>query len=582
MFHKRLLAEFRQGKKYTYMNAGGQLLCLLANLIFIGMTAHMAALLMDGSYEKGRSLLPFYLLLTAAMLALRFLGVTLQNKAVLAASDLVKNTMRDKLYEKLIRLGKNYQESVATSEIVQVTAEGVDQLEFYMSAYVPQFYYSMVAPFILFLVSLKFSWKVGLVLLICVPLIPVCIVIVQKVAKRLLHTYWGKYTSLGDTFLEDIQGLLTMKIYGSDEAYAKRMDQEAEDFRTVTMNVLKMQLNSIIVMDLIAYGGAALGAALSIWEYMQGAMSFEGCIFMILVSAEFFLPMRKLGSFFHVAMNGNAAADKAFRILDLEEQKKGEKTGISSQEICLSHVNFSYTQGKQILKDVSLTIPQGKVTALVGPSGCGKSTIVRLLMGEHSHYEGTIQIGDLELRDISEKTRMDRIVRVNHNSYIFKGTVRSNLLMGNPKAEESAMNQVLEIVDLKDFFESRGGLDYGISEQGSNLSGGQKQRLALARALLHDGDIYIFDEATSNVDVESEEKIMEVVRNLTGKTVLIIAHRLANVEDADKIYVLQQGSLAEEGNHEMLMGKSGVYAEMYSRQKSLESYGIQGKKEVMA
>lgn len=448
----------------------------------------------------------------------------------------------------------------------------------------PQFFYSMLAPLTLFVIVGTMSIKVAAVLLLCVPLIPVSIVAVQKFAKKLLAKYWGTYTELGDSFLENLQGLVTLKIYQADGRYAKKMDEEAEKFRKVTMRVLIMQLNSISVMDLVAYGGAALGIILSVLEYRAGAVTFTECFFIIMISAEFFLPLRLLGSFFHIAMNGNAAADKIFRFLDTPVPEHGTVQKTQGNEICFSHVNFAYTPDAPVLRDVDFSVPEGRFVALVGESGCGKSTIASLVMGENRPKEGgSVTIGGVPVTELTAEALYRKVTRVRHDSYLFAGTVEDNLRMGKADATQKEMEDALLRVDLLKTIREKGGLAMQLEERAANLSGGQKQRLVLARALLHDSDIYIFDEATSNIDVESENRIMEVVRGLAReKTMLLISHRLANVTVADEIFVLQAGTegIAEHGTHQELMQRQGYYCRLYEAQQELESYAGTQQKEV--
>lgn len=455
-----------------------------------------------------------------------------------------------------------------------MSAEGVEQLETYFGRYLPQLFYSLLAPVTLFILLFFVDWKASLVLLICVPLIPLSIVAVQKFAKRLLNKYWGIYTELGDSFLENLQGLTTLKIYQADEQKAGEMDEESQRFRQITMKVLTMQLNSTSMMDIIAYGGAAVGMIVTLREFAAGNLGIAGALMIILLASEFFIPLRLLGSFFHIAMNGMAASDKIFALLDLPEPK--EKTGVlvgGPLSIQAREVRFSYEEDRQILKGVSLEFPAGSFTSLVGTSGCGKSTIAGILMGRNQNYQGSIRINGQELSEISEKSLMEKITLVSHNSYLFKGTVKENLKMGKPDASDGEMNQVLEKVNLSGFLNAQEGLDTQLLEKGSNFSGGQCQRLALARALLHDSPIYIFDEATSNIDMESEEMIMEVIHRLAEtKTVILISHRLANVEGSDCIYMLKDGMVAQHGTHHELMAQGGPYRELYQYQRELEMY----------
>lgn len=494
--------------------------------------------------------------------------------ASFAASVDVKRILREKIYDKLLRLGASYREQTATSEVVQMAAEGVEQLETYFGRYLPQLFYSLLAPVTLFAVLSFVSLKASVVLLICVPLIPISIVAVQKFAKRLLSRYWGVYTGLGDSFLENLQGLTTLKIYQADGQKAEEMDQEAERFRNITMKVLTMQLNSTSVMDIVAYGGAAAGMIVAVSEYLSGTLSFAGALTIILLVSEFFIPLRLLGSFFHIAMNGMAASDKIFCLLDLPEPEKGTKeSGGSSLDVDFENVSFSYEEDRQILKEISFRIPAGSMVSLVGESGCGKSTAAAVLMGRNRGYQGSVRLGGVELSEVSEESLMKSVTRVAHNSYLFKGTVEENLRMGKPDANRQEMIAVLRKVNLWGFLEAQEGLDTKIQEKGSNFSGGQCQRLALARALLHDTPVYIFDEATSNIDVESEEMIMEVIRELAKtRTVLLISHRLANVVTSNCIYMMVQGEIREAGTHQELMQKDGSYQKLFESQQKLEKY----------
>lgn len=575
MFHKRLLSEFKDTRKNVMRMVFSQWIMLIANILFLLTMAGFIEAMIVGEelQEKGVALI----VTLGIVLFIRSLMSLWNTRVSFTTSKEVKKKLRTMVYEKLMRMGNQYKKFFQTSEIVQISTEGVEQLEIYFGKYVPQFFYSMLAPITLFVVVGAMSIKVAVVLLVCVPLIPLSIVAVQKFAKKMLAKYWGTYTEMGDSFLECLQGLTTLKIYHADERYAKKMDEEAEKFRKVTMRVLIMQLNSISIMDLIAYGGAGVGMILSVLEFRAGNVSLAQCFFMIMVSAEFFLPLRLLGSFFHIAMNGNAAADKIFRLLDLEEtENKEQMKHIDGDEICFSEVNFSYEKEKQTLFDITLQAEHG-LTALVGESGCGKSTITSILMGDNSVDSGNVKIGGIDLQKISPKALRRKVTRIRHDSYLFAGTIRENLLMGNENVTEEKMKTALSKVHLLEFVEKSGGLDYVLQEKASNLSGGQKQRLALARAILHDSAIYIFDEATSNVDVESENQIMEVVRELAKtKTVLLISHRLANVVSADKIYVLKDGRIVEQGKHEELCKENGYYYKIFSQQSALEQFGKEG------
>lgn len=573
MIKVRLVRLLSHAKKYIVYQVLWQWAALLCQMAVIFAIAR----LLDGVLFKnyGISEMMWTAGILAVALVVRFICDKQAVRTSFEASVDVKRVLRKKIYEKLLRLGVSYRESVSTSEVVQMAAEGVEQLEIYFGKYLPQLFYSLLAPVTLFIVLSFVNWKASLVLLICVPLIPVSIVAVQKFAKKLLNKYWGIYTELGDSFLENLQGLTTLKIYQADQKKADEMDVEAQRFRQVTMKVLTMQLNSISVMDIVAYGGAAVGMIVALREYADGTLGFAGALTIVLLASEFFIPLRLLGSFFHIAMNGMAASDKIFRLLDLPEAKKGtENVGEERLDIRLAHVNFSYEKERQVLKDVSMELPSGSFTSLVGGSGCGKSTIAALLMGRNKGYQGHVTQGGKELSMVTEDGLMECVTMVSHNSYLFKGTVEENLRMGKPDATVEEMEEVLGKVNLLGYLSSQQGLVTQVLENGSNFSGGQCQRLALARALLHDTPVYLFDEATSNIDVESEEMIMEVIRELAKtRTVLLISHRLANVIGSDKILMMEQGRIVQEGTHLELMEEDGSYRRLYESQQSLENYG---------
>ena len=576
MINKRLIGTVPESKRYVAGNVILQWCSLLANIAMMtAITRLLAALYLNAADGA----MPTETGLTAlCAVVIRFFCTTGSARMGYLSSRAVKRTLRAAIYEKLLRLGASYNEQVKTSEIVQVAVEGVDQLETYFGAYLPQFFYAMLAPVTLFAVLCRVNLPASLVLLVCVPLIPVAIAAVQTWAKKLLSKYWGQYTALGDTFLENLQGLTTLKIYQADEAKNEEMNVQAEKFRRITMKVLTMQLNSITIMDLIAYGGAALGVIMAATQLRAGKIDLAGALLIILLAADFFIPMRQLGSFFHIAMNGMAASDKIFRLLDLSEPAHGGVSCPAGDIVCRG-LRFSYEPEREILHGVDLTIPQGKFVSLVGESGCGKSTISALLMGRNKCYTGSMTVGGAELRDIEEASLMRRITYVSHQSYLFKGTVRDNLLMGKPNASDDELWSALTQVNLADFLRGEAGLDTLLSERGENLSGGQRQRLALARALLHDSPVYIFDEATSNIDVESENDIMAQIHALAGrKTVLLISHRLANVTASDEIYVLERGDIVQHGTHDALLKQGGAYAALWSAQQVLEHYGEEAAK----
>ena len=573
MINKRLIGTVAESKKYIAGNVILQWCSLTANIALMLSISRMLAELFRGSASVQLFTVTGIVVILA--LAVRFFCSIGAAKMGYFSSKAVKKSLREKIYQKLLRLGSSYNEQVKTSEVVQVAVEGVDQLETYFGAYLPQFFYAMLAPLTLFIVLCFVNVAAAVVLLICVPLIPVAIAAVQTWAKKLLSKYWGQYTELGDTFLENLQGLTTLKIYQADAFKQQEMNEQAEKFRKITMKVLTMQLNSITIMDLIAYGGAALGVIMAVTQYQSGGVSLEGCLLIILLAADFFIPMRQLGSFFHIAMNGMAASDKIFRLLDLEETKPEITESFpSGHTIRCSGLSFSYEPDREILHSVDRTFPQGSFRALVGESGCGKSTLASILMGRNKGYTGSVSVGGVPLSSIQEESLLRNITYISHQSYLFKGTVRENLLMGKPGASDEELWAVLSRVNLAEFLKAEQGLDTRLLEKASNLSGGQCQRLALARALLHDSPVYIFDEATSNIDVESENDIMREIHELAkSKTVILVSHRLANVVGADHIYVLDHGIVAESGSHEELLAHHGLYERLWSAQQTLEQFG---------
>lgn len=575
MINKRLIATVSESKKYVAGNVILQWCSLAANIsMMTGITY-----LMQDLFRKTADTESIIMTAIAAVIAviIRFVCTVGTSRMGYMSSKAVKKTLRENIYRKLLKLGTSYNEQVKTSEVVQVAVEGVDQLETYFGAYLPQFFYAMLAPLTLFVYLCFINIPSAIVLIVCVPLIPIAIAAVQTWAKKLLSKYWGQYTALGDTFLENLQGLTTLKIYQADGFKNEEMNRESEKFRKITMKVLTMQLNSITIMDLIAYGGVALGVIMAAIQYRSGHVTLAGCLLIILLAADFFIPMRQLGSFFHIAMNGMAASDKIFRLLDLPEaESKIERVPADCLIIC-SDLHFSYDADRETLHGIDMRFPKGSFTSIIGKSGCGKSTIAAILMGRNKGYTGSVTIGGTELSEINEASLMQNFTYISHQSYLFKGTVRENLLIGKPNADDSELWTVLKRVKLDGFFKSENGLDTPLSEKAGNLSGGQCQRLALARALLHDSPVYIFDEATSNIDVESENDIMREIHSIAKiKTVILISHRLANVTDSDNIYVMEKGSVKECGNHEELIAKDGVYAQLWYAQQNLENYGKDG------
>lgn len=576
MINKRLINTVKESKKHIILNVIFQWLTLLTNIIMMFSLAKF----IESVFLKNTTIGVFIntAIIVLITIIVRSIFTILANRMSFQSSKTVKKKLRTIIYGKLLKIGLSYKEKIKTSEVVQVAVEGVEQLETYFGAYLPQFFYAMIAPITLFIVISFINVVVAGILLICVPLIPISIAMVQTWAKKLLSKYWGQYTSLGDTFLENLQGLTTLKIYQSDEFKNNEMNIEAEKFRKITMKVLIMQLNSIAIMDLVAYGGAALGMIVSVYYYLSAQINLFGCVFIILLSVDFFIPMRQLGSFFHIAMNGMAASDKIFKIIDLKENNLSiDQFPISNYNIKLDQLSFSYEENNDVLSNIDMNISKGELIGIVGESGSGKSTLAAILTGGNKGYRGSVKVGNVDLAKISESSLMENITYIGNQSYLFKGTVRDNLCMAKKDASDKELWEVLKQVNLSQYFKEQQGLDTKLLEKASNLSGGQRQRLALARALLYDSPIYIFDEATSNIDVESENEIINQIYELSKtKTIIMISHRLANVVKANCIYALDNGKVIESGSHEELLNNHNIYYRLWSKQRELETYGIGG------
>lgn len=572
MIDKRLMKEVPKAKKFVIKQVFMQWISLLCNICFVFLLSAILVDVMQNEMTKQKLL--YVSLLVVVLIVIRVLTTRKAAHYSYLASCDVKDHLRTRLYKKLLELKNDYTSYVATSELVQLSVEGIDQLETYFGRYLPQFFYSMIAPVTLFVILVWFDVKSAVVLLICVPMIPLSIIAIQKFAKRLLSKYWTSYATLGDSFLENLQGLTTLKIYQSDAYKNEEMNKEAEHFRKITMKVLTMQLNSVSVMDIVAYGGAAVGSIVAIQGYMNHSVSLFAVISIVLLSSEFFLPLRLLGSFFHIAMNGIAASGKIFKLLDIEVRSDHrERLQEGAISIHLHDVSFSYDAQRTILQGIHIDIKPKQFVAIAGESGSGKSTIAKLIVGLAKNYQGSLQLQGHERNRLDDECFYERVMYVTHKPMIFKGTIRDNLRIANAKATEEDMHRVLKQVQLYDFVMSANGLDTIMKEQGSNFSGGQNQRLSMARALLADKEIYIFDEATSNIDVESEDAILHVIHSLVKeKTVIMITHRLANIVKSDCIYVLQDGKCAEFGTHKELLLNNDVYAALYKKQRELEEY----------
>ncbi len=576
MIKTRLVGLLSHAKKYIVYTILWQWAALLSQVLAVFTIADLLERVVYRAVTV--PVIERTILILVLVVIIRFVCERMGARSSYLACVDVKRILREKIYDKMLKLGASYSEQVSSSEVVQVSTEGVEQLETYFGKYLPQLFYSLIAPVTLFIILCRVSLKASVILLICVPLIPISIVVVQKIAKKLLNKYWSIYTGLGDSFLENLQGLTTLKIYQADQQKADEMDVESQNFRRITMKVLTMQLNSTSVMDIVAYGGAASGMVVAVTEFLKGNLTISGTLCIVLLASEFFLPLRLLGSFFHIAMNGMAASDKIFKILDLPEPETGAKIlPEGALDISLKDVYFSYEEDREILKGINLNLPAGSFVSLVGESGCGKSTIAGLLSAKTRGFSGEITIGGVPLSEVNETNLMEHVVLVRHNSYLFKGTVEENLRMAKPDATEEEMNAVLQKVNLLGFLQTQDGLQTKLLEKAGNLSGGQCQRLVIARALLKDAEVYIFDEATSNIDIESEELIMQVIHELAKtRTVLLISHRLANVVKSDQIYFLKDGEIKERGRHAELMEENGAYRHLYESQMALEHYGEEG------
>mgnify|MGYP001851464696 FL=1 len=570
MINKKLVSYLKEDKKYVYLQVLMQWLALLSQIIIVAIMANMInELFID---QKINNLAIQVIIIIILIFVKGYFGRQATMYSFKAAKN-IKGKLRVAVYKKILALNNRYSEVLSMASLTQLMSEGVEQLETYFGKYLPQFFYSMLAPITLFIVLCQVDFKAALVLFICVPLIPLSIVLVQKFAKRLLSKYWGLYGNLAERFLDNVSGLTTLKGYCGDASKHQEMNEEAQRFRSITMKVLVMQLNSISIMDLVAYGGAALGIIFSLLSYYDNKIDLGQTFMMIMLSAEFFIPLRLLGSFFHIAMNGNAASEKIFKLLDTPVIDNKTLALGKINEIELSNLTFAYKQDN-VLENINLKINEPGIYGVVGSSGSGKSTIAKLLLGYFDHYQGSLTYNGLQVKEINHHDLMKQITLVEHNPYIFAGTVRSNLLDGNCYASDEQLMAVLEKVNLLNYFKELDGLDSEIEERGNNLSGGQKQRLSIARALLHDSGVYIFDEATSNIDIESEEIIMQVIEAMKkDKIVILISHRLANVVNCKCNYVFSHGKLFGNGSHDQLMQENQEYHQLVKTQQEIENYG---------
>lgn len=591
MINKRLIGICKDSKKYMILTVVANMISIICNiLIVILIGGFINSLYLGEKFANDLTMIKAMkdfkitdnislfngVICIAILLIIRYSSNILYGKFSHLASANARVTLRELIYKKLLRLGPGYSNVESTAAVVQMSIEGVEQLEIYFGKYLPQFFYSMLAPITLFIFISFISLKAALVFIVCVPLIPLSIIAIMKIAKRILKAYWKNYSNLGGRFLENLQGLTTLKVFNLDEEKHEQMNSEAERFRRITMKVLSMQLNSINIMDFIAFGGAALGTIVALNQFRNGQLLAGDLLIIILLSSEFFIPLRLLGSYFHIAMNGMTASDRIFELLDSEEKEKNTKeitNELDDVSIEFEDVTFSYDGKRRVLNNINLEVNKGQLVAIVGESGSGKSTIASLILNSYSATSGKIKVNDINIENISSDDLYKKISLVSTNSYIFNGTILDNLLMGNRNAKDEEIDDALKKSRLDEFINSlKDGVNTNVGEGGNSLSGGQKQRLSLARAILADREMIIFDEATSNIDVESEEAIWKAIYELAvNKTILVISHRLANVTKADSIYVMKNGYLVEHGNHEELLNLKGEYLNMINKQNELEN-----------
>lgn len=580
MIDKKLLGLLGENKKYIFITVALMVIGLLASITVTACICYAIRLTAESDiHSMDMKIFLWPLLIAAAGILVRYISSRFVGELKDIIGRKAKKELRNRIYNKIVKLGVRSTDGMSMAGLTQVSMEGVEQLDLYYSNYIPQFFYAMIAPVILFIITVWIDWHVALILLACVPLIPVSIIAVSKYAKRIFVKYWGKYTSMGDSFLDSVQGLKELKIFNADGEQHKKMNRTSEEFRKITMKVLVMQLVSTTIMDVVAYGGAGLGIALAIFGVVNRGLFPFAALFLILVAAEFFLPLRAFGSAFHVAMNGVSAGNKILSLLEQPDPVWGTEE-VSDTEIRVENVDFTYDGKRDVLKNVSMTFLKNGMTSIVGKSGCGKSTVVNMLFGAFRPQKGSVTVGGKSIDSLSRESYYSHLAVVSYNTYIFNETVRENFMLADKDVTDEEIFAALEKVNLADFIRENGGLDKVITEDAANISGGQKQRLALAVNIVADKDIYVFDEATSNIDIESEAIIMENIRKLSEtKAVIVISHRLANVVSSDRIYYMESGEVRESGTHfELMKKRNGGYARLYNTQKELE----EGYEEVSA
>ncbi len=567
MFNKKLLNELKSEKIQILKLLLIKIIQMTANVAMIFLMGKSIETLISSSFSGSK-----FILFMILIIGLNIFLIKIEASISYKASYRIKNTLRERLMKKVFSFKMEYGSKISISEVINLGVEGIEQLNLFYSALLPQLLFSLIGPLILFFILSFLNFKIAIIMLLLIPLIPIAIIMVQKLAKKVVKTYWKSYTNLSEVFIDFLYGLTSLEVFNADEDYNDLLNAKAEDFRVKTMKLLMMQLNNITVLDLISYAGSALGIILSIYYYSKGQLSVFAAFSFILLSQEFFLPLRRLGALFHVAMNGITAANSLFEILDLDSIEDFEDL-IQDEKVDIEvrNLNFSYGE-KEILKDLNMKIKSNKITAIVGESGCGKSTLAKLVGGLERNYDGEILYNGLS--EISNDSLNENIMLVDNNPYFFKESLRYNLKIANKNADDDKLIEVLEEVGLYSYFKNVGSLDSILESAGNNLSGGQKQRLAIGRVLLKEPKILILDESISNIDKESEDLILNLIQKLKEKmTIILITHRLNTVLHADYIYYLDNKKVAEEGSFEEI-SKGELFSGIYRYQRELEMWGL--------
>lgn len=567
MFNKKLFNELKSEKIQILKLLLIKILQMTTNVAMVFLIGKSIEALISSSFIGSK-----FILFMLLIIGLNIFLIKIEASISYKASYRIKNNLRERLMKKVFSFKMEYGSKVSISEVINLGVEGIEQLNLFYSALLPQLLFSLIGPLILFCLLSFLNFKIAIIMLLLIPLIPIAIMMVQKLAKKVVKTYWKSYTNLSEVFIDFLYGLTNLEVFNADEDYNDLLNEKAEDFRVKTMKLLMMQLNNITVLDLISYAGSALGIILSIYYYSKGQLSVFAAFSFILLSQEFFLPLRRLGALFHVAMNGITAANSLFEILDLESIEDF-KNLIQDEKVDVEVKNLSFSYGeKEILKDLNMKIKSNKITAIVGESGCGKSTLAKLVGGFERNYDGEILYNGLS--EISNDSLNENIMLVDNNPYFFKESLRYNLKIANKNADDEKLIEVLEEVGLYSYFKNIGGLDSILESAGNNLSGGQKQRLAIGRALLKEPKILILDESISNIDKESEDLILNLIQKLKEEmTIILITHRLNTVLQADYIYYLDNKKVAEEGSFEEI-SKGELFSGIYRYQRELEMWGL--------